>query len=193
MKAFAFRLLISSLLLTVFAVMPAYGQKLKIDHLDSLFPKAAETVDVTIDSSLIKLAAKFLNNNKADEAAIREIISALQGIYVKGVEFDKEGEYSEADVEQVRAQLRGPGWERIVGVRSKREGDNAEVYLMMQGELITGIGVLVFSPKELYVVNIVGPIDPEKIGQLRGHFGLPDIDFDWSGVGTHKYHKGHKS
>ncbi len=193
MKAFAFRLIISSLLLTVFAVMPAYGQKLKIDHLDSLFPKAAETVDVTIDSSLIKLAAKFLNNNKADEAAIREIISALQGIYVKGVEFDKEGEYSEADVEQVRAQLRGPGWERIVGVRSKREGDNAEVYLMMQGELITGIGVLVFSPKELYVVNIVGPIDPEKIGQLRGHFGLPDIDFDWSGVGTHKYHKGHKS
>ena len=158
MKTLALRLTLSSLFVAAFAALPAYGQKLKIDHLDSLFPKAAETVDVTIDSSLIKLAAKVLNHNKADEAAIREIISALQGIYVKGVEFDKEGEYSEADVEQVRTQLRSPGWERIVGVRSKRDGDNAEVYLMMQGELITGIGVIVFSPKQLYVINIVGPI-----------------------------------
>ena len=145
MKSSAHRLIFLTLLIALCAVVPASAQKLQIDHLDTLFPKAAETVDVTIDESLIKLAAKFLSSSKPDEAAIKSIVSALKGVYVKGVEFDKEGEYSEADIEKVRSQLRAPSWERIVGVRSKREGDNAEVYLMMQNDVIMGVGVIVFS------------------------------------------------
>ncbi|HZS08284.1 MAG TPA: DUF4252 domain-containing protein [Blastocatellia bacterium] len=192
MKSSAHRLIFLTLLIALCAAVPASAQKLQIDHLDTLFPKAAETVDVTIDESLIKLAAKFLSSSKPDEAAIKAIVGALKGVYVKGVEFDRDGEYSEADIEKVRTQLHAPGWERIVGVRSRREGDNAEVYMMMQNDVITGVGVIVFSPRELYVVNIVGPIDPEKIGELRGHFGLPNIDFDWSGVGVRRYPKGDK-
>jgi hypothetical protein len=187
------RLAAAPLLVCLCALVPASAQKLRMDNLDTLFPKAVETVDVTIDGSLIKLAAKFLNSSKPDEAAVKELISALQGVYVKGVEFDRDNEYSESDVEGIRTQLRTPGWERIVGVRSKRENENVEVYLMMNGELITGVGALVWSARHLYVVNVVGPIDPEKIGQLRGRFGIPDLDFDFSGVGVRKYRKHDKS
>lgn len=192
MKTLALRLIVSPLLLTLL-VGAAAAQRLQVDHLETLFPKAVETIDVTIDSALIRLSSKFLNNNKPEEAAIREIIQALQGIYVKGVEFDKDGEYTEHDLESIRTQLRQPGWERIVGVRSKRDGENVEVHLMMNGDLITGVGVLVWAPKQLFVVNVVGPIDPEKIGQLRGRFGLPDMDFDFSGVGARKYRKNEKN
>lgn len=161
----------------------AQNARLQIDHLDKLFPKAVETIDVSLEGSMLQVASKFLSNKKADEAAIREMISALKGVYVKGVEFDKEGEFSEADVETVRNQLRSPGWERIVGVRSKKEGENVEVYLMLENGLISGVGVLVIDPKQLFVVNVVGPIDPEKIGQLRGSFGIPDsLDLDWGGA-----------
>jgi hypothetical protein len=179
------RTLISSIFLLLVWATPLLAQnaKLQIDHLDRLFPKAAETVDVRVDGSLLQIASKFLSTTKPDEAAVREIVSALKGVYVKGVEFDRENEYTEADVETVRAQLRSPGWDRIVGVRSKRDGENVEVYLMLESGVISGIGVLVFEPKQLYVVNVVGPIDPEKIGQLRGQFGIPrDFDFDWSGT-----------
>lgn len=193
MNKLAFRLAASSLLVCVCALAPAYAQKLRLDNLETLFPKAAETVDVTIDGSLIKLTSKFLNSSKPDEAAVKELISALQGVYVKGVEFERDNEFSESDVEGIRAQLRTPGWERIVGVRSKRENENAEVYMMMNGDLITGIGAIVWSSKHLYVVNVVGPIDPEKIGQLRGRFGIPNLDFDFSGVGVRKYRKHDKS
>ena len=193
MHKLAFRLAASSLLVCVCTLAPAYAQKLRLDNLETLFPKATETVDVTIDGALIKLTSKFLNGSKPDEAAVKELISALKGVYVKGVEFDKDNEFSESDVEGIRTQLRTPGWERIVGVRSKRENENAEVYLMMNGDLITGIGAIVWSSKRLYVVNVVGPIDPEKIGQLRGRFGIPDIDFDFSGVGARKYRKHDKS
>jgi hypothetical protein len=166
--------------------IPALAQnaRLQIDHLDRLFPKAVETIDVTVDSNLLKLASKFLKTDKADEAAVREVVSMLKGVYVKGVEFEKDGEYSDADIDAVRQQLRAPGWDRIVGVRSKRNGDNVEVYLMLGNNgTIDGVGVLLFQPKQLMVVNVVGAIDPEKITQLRGQFGIPgDFDLDFSGA-----------
>jgi Domain of unknown function (DUF4252) len=167
------------------AVSPAFGQnaKLQIDYLDRLFPNAVQTVDVSIDSSLLVIAAKFLRNDNPDEALAKELLSTLKGVYVKGVEFEKEGEFSDVDIEMVRTQLRAPGWDRIVGVRSKREGENVEVYMMIEGSVIVGVGVLIFDHKQLFVVNVVGPLDPEKINQLRGRFGLPkNMDFDWSNV-----------
>jgi Domain of unknown function (DUF4252) len=162
----------------------AQNARLEIGHLDRLFPKAVETVDVRIDGALLLMASKFLRSDKADEAAVKEIVQALKGVYVKGVEFDKEGEYSESDVEAVRRQLSAPGWERIVGVRSKRDGENVEVFLMINNDaVIEGIGVLISDPKQVMVVNVVGPLDPDKINNLRGQFGIPkDFTLDFGGA-----------
>jgi hypothetical protein len=38
----------------------------------------------------------------------------------------------------------------------------------------------VAEPTELTVVNIVGPIDVAKLGELEGHFGIP------GDIGVHK-------
>ena len=192
MKLTMLRLISIALLAAVCGAAPAYAQnaRLQIDHLDKLFPKAVETVDVRVDGSLLLMASKFLRSDKADEAAVKEIVRALKGVYVKGVEFDREGEYSEADVESVRRQLSAPGWDRIVGVRSKRDGENVEVFLMINNDaVIEGIGVLISDPKQVMVVNVVGPLDPEKINNLRGQFGIPK-DFALDFGGAKKYRKG---
>ena len=186
MKLTMLRLVSIALVAAVCGAAPVHAQnaRLQIDHLDKLFPKAIETVDVNIDGSLLLMASKFLRSDKADEAAVKEIVQALKGVYVKGVEFDKEGEYSDADVESVRQQLSAPGWERIVGVRSKRDGENVEVFLMINNDaVIEGIGVLISDPKQVMVVNVVGPLDPEKINNLRGQFGIPkDFALDFGGA-----------
>jgi len=186
MKLTMLRLISIALVAAVCGAAPVLAQnaRLQIDHLDKLFPKAVETVDVRIDGSLLLMASKFLRSDKADEAAVKEIVQALKGVYVKGVEFDKEGEYSDADVESVRQQLSAPGWERIVGVRSKRDGQNVEVFLMINNDaVIEGIGVLISDPKQVMVVNVVGPLDPEKINNLRGQFGIPkDFALDFGGA-----------
>lgn len=169
----------------------AQNARLEIEHLDKLFPKAVQTIDVRVDSSLLQMAAKFLKTDNPDEAMAKELLSTLKGVFVKGVEFDKEGEFTDNDLEAIRTQLRAPGWSRVVGVRSKRDGENAEVYLMLEGGVIAGVSVLVFDPKQLLVVNVVGPLDPEKIGQLRGRFGIPkQMDIDWSGVNRKKAGEG---
>src|SRR5215471_20010994 len=186
MKSTMLRLISTALLAAVCVATPAYAQnaRLQIDHLDRLFPKAVETIDVRVDGSLLLMASKFLRSDKADEAAVKEIVQALKGVYVKGVEFDKEGEYSDADVESIRQQLSAPGWERIVGVRSKRDGQNVEVFLMINNDaVIEGIGVLISDPKQVMVVNVVGPLDPEKINNLRGQFGIPkEFALDFGGA-----------
>jgi len=73
--------------------------------------------------------------------------------------------------------LRGPLWSRLVNVTSKKEGI-VEVYLMLNGDQISGLAVLAFESKELTVVNIVGPVDLQKLSQLEGQFGVPELGIE---------------
>jgi hypothetical protein len=153
----------------------AQGARLQIDQLDSLANRASETVDVKLDERLMLTAAKIFSEK--DDADIKEILKGLKGIYVKSFEFEKEGQYLPSDVESVMSQLRGGNWSKIVGVKSKT-GDNVEVYLMMQGDQIQGLAVISAEPKEFTVVNIVGPVNLEKLSKLEGQFGVPDLGLD---------------
>jgi hypothetical protein len=171
--------LAATLLLVVCAGASANAQnaRLQIGQLDYLAGKASETVDVNIDEHLIQLTAKVFSDKDSDEAAIKELVKGLKGIYVKSFEFEHEGEYSTTDVESIRSQLRAPGWTRILSVNSRKEG-NVEVYLMTNGDQIGGLAVLATDAKELTVVNIIGPIDLDKLSKLEGQFGVPDLGIE---------------
>jgi len=157
------------------ATARAQGARLDMSQLERLGAKATETVDVNIDERMMQLAAKFLSGKDPDEVKIKELVSGLKGIYVKVFEFEREGDYSQADVEAIRSQLTNPAWARIVNVNSKKEG-SLEVYLMTNASQIGGLVVLARDPKELVIVNIIGPVDLEKLSQLEGHFGIPELE-----------------
>ena len=161
---------------TAHVVTTAQTAKLQLDHLDVLANRASETVDVKLDEHLMQTTAKFFSGKDADEAEIRDLIKNVKGIYVKSFTFEKENEYSPADVDSIMSQLRGGGWNKIVGVTSKKDGDNVEVYLMSIGDQIAGLAVVCAEPKEFTVVNIVGPINLEKLTQLEGSFGVPNLN-----------------
>jgi hypothetical protein len=152
----------------------AQEPRIQLTALDHLASRASETVDVNIDERLIQIAAKIFNDKEPDEAAIKKLVSGLKGIYVKSFEFDKDNEYSSADVDIIKSQLREPMWTRLVNVTSKREG-NVEVYVSLVGPAINGLTVLSAEPRELTVVNIIGPVDLEKLAKLEGNLGIPDL------------------
>ena len=156
------------------SITNAQDPKLQLAQLDHLATKANETVDVSIDERLMQMAAKIFNDKDEDEALIKKLIVGLKGIYVKSFEFDSENEYTSADVDTVRSQLREPAWSRLVNVKSKREG-NIEVYVSMTGQQVNGLTVISLEPKEFTVVNIVGPVDLEKLARLEGSLGIPDL------------------
>jgi hypothetical protein len=123
------------------------------------------------------ITAKFLSGKDPDEAKIKELVNGLKGIYVKSFEFERDGDYSQADIESIRSQLRNPAWSKVLNVSSKREG-SIEVYLMTTAASVGGLVVVATDLKELTVVNIVGPVDLEKLSQLEGQFGVPELGIE---------------
>ena len=149
--------------------------RIQTSSLDHLAVKATQTVDVNLDESLMQLASKVFDSKDPGEARAKQLVNGLKGIYVKIFEFEKEGEYLAADLESIRSQLRGTAWSKIVNVNSKK-GGAVEVYLMSQASQVLGVAVLAVDTKEIVVVNILGNIDPEKLSDLEGQFGIPDLE-----------------
>ena len=154
----------------------ASGGRLRLDSLERLAPKAAETVNIEIDGFLIKFAGSLLSNEDADERAVKELVEGLRGVYVRSYEFKSEGQFSEADVATVREQLRAPGWTRLMDVESRGlDFGDAELYVASAGGRVEGIALLVVEPKELTVINIVGSVDVDKLRKLGNTLNLPRI------------------
>ncbi len=149
-------------------------------NLDRLAARATESVDVTLDASMLQLASGFLSKDDPDQVKVKKIVSKLKGVYVRSFEFDKEGQYSINDVESIRSQLKPPMWARIVDVRSNK-GENTEVYMKKDGDQVAGLVVIDAEPKELTVVHIDGSINPEELSELGGHMGIPRMDRGGSG------------
>jgi Domain of unknown function (DUF4252) len=163
------------LIITTALVARAQGSRIQLSSLDHLAAKASQTVDVSVDERLIRIASKIFKDNDVEEKKIKDLLVGIKGIYVKSFEFETDGQYGAADIETIRTQLRGPGWTRLVGVNSKKDG-NFEVHLLMNGEQVGGLAVLHTDLRELTVVNIIGPVDLDKLASLEGHLGIPDLE-----------------
>ncbi len=158
--------------------MPVFAQnaRLELKNLEKLTALASDTTDLSLDSDMLQMAANFTSKGGEDTRKATEMLRGLKGVYVKSFEFDKPNQYSPADVEAIRSQLAGPGWKKIVSNHSKTETN--EIYIMKDStnNKVLGMAILTAEPQELTVVNIVGQIDMDKLGELSGRFGVPDVN-----------------
>jgi Domain of unknown function (DUF4252) len=173
------RLLVLLLLIVPATTARAQDSRIQMGSLDHLAAKASRTVDVNIDERLMRIAAKLLSDKDGDEREVKQLVAGLKGVFVKSYEFEADGQFAPADVESIRTQLRAPGWSRLVNVTSKKDG-SVDVYLMLNGEQIGGLAVLHTDNRELTVVNIVGPVDLDKLAKLEGQFGIPEMGLESS-------------
>ena len=176
-KSWRTPLLVAIFVLTCAFTARAQDPKIQLAHLDHLAARATETVDVNIDERLIKIAIKVFDEKDPDQAQVKKMVAGLKGVYVKSFEFDTDNVYSSADVDSIRSQLREPQWSRLINVTSKKDG-NVEVYVSLIGDQINGLAVVSAEPRELTVVNLVGPVDLEKLSALEGNLGIPDLGIE---------------
>jgi hypothetical protein len=162
-------------LLALALVVPLQAQQFQF-NLDHLGDKASETVDISLNASMLQFAAKFLDSKDPDQAKVKKLIAGLDGVYVKSFEFEKAGEWSPADLDAIRKQLKAPEWSKIVGWKSTAEGETAEIYVRSENGKINGVAILAAEPKQLTVVNIVGPVDLDSLAELGGHFNIPKVE-----------------
>ena len=165
------RKFILSLALLIIAV-PVSAQQIDL-HFPELAEKADEVVDVTLDANMLRLAAKFLSGKDSEERAVREMIGGLEGIYVRSYEFSEAGQYDKKLIDRIKSQL-GPSWKPLVTVRSKTK-DNVSIMADMHGDKVTGLVIIATEPREFTIVNIHAPIDIDRLAELSGQFGIPEI------------------
>jgi hypothetical protein len=161
--------------LGVRTAMAAPAAPLNLPQFDSLAAKASDTVNVSLDATLLGLAAGFLDPNDPQDAGVKELIGGLKGIYVRSYTFDRDMSYPAADIEALRRQLAAPGWQSLVKVRKEKERTNVDIYMSVDAGKANGLAIIVTEPREFTVVSIVGSIDLQKLRRLEGKFGVPRI------------------
>jgi len=160
---------------------PALAQtkgQLRLPEFAALADKASEMVTVTMDPKLLGIACRFLNSEDPEQASAKQICTSLTGIYVRKYTFDTDYAYPKSDIDGVRKQLSAPGWSQIVGAISKKEQTVVDVYLLIDGDQVKSLAIIASEPREFAIVNIVGSIDLEKLHELEGNFGVPNLEIE---------------
>jgi Domain of unknown function (DUF4252) len=145
----------------------------------SLSAHASDVTEVTLGKGMLEFASKFLNGKDKDDEATRALIQGLDGIYVRSYEFDKEGEYSMDEVDQLRHSFPEPEWTSLVHTRERKTGETTDIMVKQVNGEPHGMFILSVEPKELTIVLILGPIhmsDLNKLSGLSGLSGLGDVE-----------------
>ena len=141
----------------------------------ALAAKASHVTEVTLGKSMLAFASKFMNGKGGKDADISQLIQGLEGIYVRVYEFDRAGEYSALDVEALRQHFETAEWVPMVRDQDKKTGEVTEVMTKMVNGQSGGLFVLETEPKELTIVLILGHVNLDDLGKLKGIGGLNSL------------------
>jgi hypothetical protein len=137
-----------------------------------LAARASDVTEVTLGKSMLAFAAKVMNGKDEDDVATRRLIESLEGIYVREYEFEKDGEFSPGDVEQLRKYFETGEWSPVVRDRERKTGESTDVMVKLENGESHGLFILSVEPRELTIVLILGPIRMDDLGKLKGIGGL---------------------
>ena len=136
------------------------------------FPNGLEAkVEVNLSGKLISLVAKAAKPNPE----VTELLNMLKGVYVRVYENDT-ATFNKL-VRHYEEKLAQEKWEVIAKV--KEETETVQVRILLGEDIIFGLFVMVAGEIEVTLVNIVGEINPERIGELLenlNNLGLPHIE-----------------
>jgi hypothetical protein len=139
-------------------LIPAGAQTIDI-NLDKLAAKAKEKAEITLDGSMLTEALK-----RAPEK-VKGSVSNVSRFTLRHYEFEKPGEYSDADIEGIRKQASSSsGWAHIIS--TKEEHESVDIYMLNQGGKPGGFLLIAAEEKELTVVHVVGSIDLASLKEV---------------------------
>ena len=159
----------------------AQGAHLKLD-LGNLASRAKETVNISIDKTTVGWAMQGLSSKGGNADKLRELMKDLESITVQTLEFEKDkvpttDELMEAAKNALR-ELDGPQWKTVISANEKNERGNEIVRVSLwknaAGE-IDGLAVLAIEPGEIVLINVVGKIRLDQIGELGKALGHPGM------------------
>lgn len=158
----------------------AANGSINLDELRALQGLEPE-VHVNLDGWILDFARTAAKDENDPELAILEGLEALQ-VRVFNLDGDDKLASDMAELTQtLRDDLYSQGWEEIVRVRDK--GDNVNILMRGDGEVMDGVLVMAVSDNdEAVFVNIIGQIYADTLAKILSGSDLVghnfDVDFD---------------
>jgi len=147
--------------------LACFGQQLDLSSLDKLAAKSKGSTVITLDQDKLALASSLVDDKDG-----KNLMKGIKAISVRTFEFADKGGYSRSDLDPIRKQLTGTGWSRAISV--KEDNEDVEIYFYKSSDS-GGLAIVAAEPKELTVVNIIGPADLSSLGKLSGLAGLGGV------------------
>lgn len=134
--------------------------------------EGGEFVEVNVNGKLISLVARIAEQQ---EPEVADLLRGLELVRVNVIGLkDDNREEVKGRVEAIRSELTDQGWERVVRVQQQRE--DVAIYIRLRGaDTVEGIVVTVMEPGQAVLVNVVGDIDPGKIGVIGERFNIAPL------------------
>jgi len=156
------------------AAIPALAQQnFDFKSLDKIGANARESTNITLEGDTLKLATSIFGGDSGP-------LKNLTGVYVRSFEFDRTGQYKEADLAPLRAYVASLKWTKIVD--SKEADETSEIYVKpLPDNKLGGLAIISAEPKEVTVVFIAGSLNMSDIPKLSGNLGIPDLPTERGG------------
>ena len=128
-----------------------------------LFGKEDTTVEILLEKQTLALLCAF-----GGDTDLCDLVAKLRQIRVQSFKLAS-GKLDgvEKATADVSTKLEALGWAALVKVKDRREGSNTYIYMKSKDNKVQGFAVMNINPHEdVTFLNIVGEIDPEKLGKL---------------------------
>jgi hypothetical protein len=138
--------------------LAVFGQTIDF-NLDAVAAKAKEKAEINLDGPMLEQALKM------SPEKVKGSVANVSRFTLRHYEFEKPGEYSNADVEAIRKQVSAAnGWSRVLS--TKEEHESVDIYVLSQGGKPGGLLLIAAEEKELTVIHVVGSIELASLQEV---------------------------
>lgn len=146
--------------------MPGY---VDLGSLDAIYGEPR--VMINLGGSLLKLMA--MASKEDPEAA--QMIKGLDGIRINVYPTQGNLAPAIAQLEKVKSLLQADDWEPVVQV--KESDEQVQIFMKTENDVMQGLAVMAVNDEEAVFLNILGEIDPAKVGAVMNQLNV-DVDVD---------------
>jgi len=166
---------IPALALGALALLPAAAMAgsgtLDIPDLGRFASQASEHTEITLGPVLMGFVRHMAGSDMSAED--RRVLEGVKRVEVHTFEFDDQHPIRPEEFAAMRAQLRSAQWTPLVRSHKNADNEDVDISVAMEHDEPMGLAILVTSPHELTVVNIVGHIAPQDVARISGSIGVP--------------------
>lgn len=141
-----------------------------IDFADLSAQYGEAKVEINLPKSLINMVGTL---SQQEDPEIAEVLGGVDFIKVRVYQLNGEAEAALKTLDTVTSDIRKHNWQPIVSVNEEKE--KVRIFSKMTEGVMDGLVVMVVDqngPGEAVFINIVGQIDPNKVGAIADSMNI---------------------